>query len=463
MDTVTAEAAFLSVAMTDGDVLDRDLPAAAFGDSKNRAVYLAMRRLRDQDMSIDPVTLPERLIADDRLEDAGGIDYLGKLGGVVSQRSHVEDYARIILEGYRRRGLDSVGRRLSQFARNGRPVSDTVDEALERLEALAQHASDGAVPLSTEEDLESIETASPLVGQILHRGTLAVLFGAPEAGKSFLLLDWAAHIARGRPWMGHSVDQGSVVYVYAEGRSGLRSRMQAWRDYHGSAPSPALRFVTQPVELMAPSETRRFVRSIRAFDSAPRLIILDTLARCMLGGDENSSTDMGLLVRGADVIREQTGATVLLAHHPNASGDRERGSTALRGAADTVLRLRAEGRVRTLSCIKQKDAEPFKPLDFQLESHAESAVVTPTGAIGVRGRYLAPTEARILRSLQQSSLEEGLSATAWMEVSEVSSSSFYNARKSLVDKGLVDRDRPGRGSLYRPSPLGCEVLEALTP
>ena len=33
------------------------------------------------------------------------------------------------------------------------------------------------------------------------------------------------------------------------------------------------------------------------------LVIVDTVARALLGGDENSSTDMGLFVEACDIIR----------------------------------------------------------------------------------------------------------------------------------------------------------------
>ena len=60
-------------------------------------------------------------------------------------------------------------------------------------------------------------------------------------------------------------------------------------------------------------------------------------------------------------------ATVLPVHHTGKDMSRgERGNTALRGAADTVMRLSASKGVLSLSCVKQKDWEPFKTIKLAL-------------------------------------------------------------------------------------------------
>lgn len=45
------------------------------------------------------------------------------------------------------------------------------------------------------------------------------------------------------------------------------------------------------------------------------MIILDTLARCFGGNDENDARDMGAFIRGCDELKRRTGATVLVVHH----------------------------------------------------------------------------------------------------------------------------------------------------
>jgi hypothetical protein len=68
---------------------------------------------------------------------------------------------------------------------------------------------------------------------------------------------------------------------------------------------------------------------------------------------------MNAFVAGCDAIRTAfPNATVLVIHHQGKklkSGDR--GRTALRGAADTVMHLNVKDGVTFLECEKEKDAE----------------------------------------------------------------------------------------------------------
>ena len=91
-----------------------------------------------------------------------------------------------------------------------------------------------------------------------------------------------------------------------------------------------------------------------------RLVVIDTLARCFGGNDENDARDMGAFIEGCDVIKQKTGATVLVVHH---SGKDEakgaRGSSSFRAALDAEFNVKreGEGQALILSCTKMKDAE----------------------------------------------------------------------------------------------------------
>ena len=75
-----------------------------------------------------------------------------------------------------------------------------------------------------------------------------------------------------------------------------------------------------------------------ARSSRPAAIVLDTLARCMGEGDENSARDMGRFVDRCGTIERHFRCIVIAVHHmgknPAAGG---RGSNALNGAADMTL------------------------------------------------------------------------------------------------------------------------------
>ena len=108
---------------------------------------------------------------------------------------------------------------------------------------------------------------------------------------------------------------------------------------------------------------------LRAEGIQPVLIVLDTLARLMVGGDENSAKDMGLAIEGIDRLRKETSATILVVHHTRKDGQIERGSNALRAAADVMIECKKfddQGDV-VFECKKMKDAAPFKKATLQLE------------------------------------------------------------------------------------------------
>ena len=62
-----------------------------------------------------------------------------------------------------------------------------------------------------------------LVKGILGHGMMALLYGESGAGKSFIAISLALHVALGREWCGRKVKQGFVVYLASEGGHSVQS------------------------------------------------------------------------------------------------------------------------------------------------------------------------------------------------------------------------------------------------
>jgi putative DNA primase/helicase len=62
---------------------------------------------------------------------------------------------------------------------------------------------------------------------------LSMLWGRSGSLKSFAALDQGLCVATGLPWHGRTVKQGRVVYLAAEGASGLASRAMGWMSTRG--------------------------------------------------------------------------------------------------------------------------------------------------------------------------------------------------------------------------------------
>jgi len=190
---------------------------------------------------------------------------------------------------------------------------------------------------------DALSTAEPTwtVSGVLEG--LGLLWGEAGVGKSFVACSLAASVATGRPWLGHRVTEGPVVYVAGEGgAAGVARRLDAavlaLRCCDPEDGPTPLWIVTPGVEMVAgPTELINVMDGV-----APQLVIVDTLARCF-GGDENSTQDMSKFVRTLDLLRDTYGCSVLVVHHANKTdrtgGGKVRGSSVLYGAVDVSMQL----------------------------------------------------------------------------------------------------------------------------
>jgi hypothetical protein len=270
-------------------------------------------------------------------------------------------------------------------------------------------------------------------------GGLGVLFAPPETLKTFFALGLAFSVATGADFHGFGVTRrGPVVYVAAEGSSGIPVRVTALKHSNEFFGLAGIYFLTEPVQLLDGPSVATFCRSLEVMAEKPALVIFDTLHRCLAGGDENSSQDVGRAIQAFDRIRRDTGAAVLAIHHTSMNGERERGSTSLRGAADCMISLKREQDRVTVTCEKQKDAPHFEPYSLELVRVQDSCVlVTAQKPDAVTTLIPGDPNHRALSILHASSMEDGLSTTAWLAVSEMKERSFYKARKYLVANGYV--------------------------
>src|SRR5258707_4798480 len=102
----------------------------------------------------DVVTVAEQLERSRRLETAGGLGYLGTLARDTATAANVRAYAQIVRERSLLRRLIHAGREItaSAFASDGREARELVDEAEQRVFAIAEQSTgrrEGAVKVSS--------------------------------------------------------------------------------------------------------------------------------------------------------------------------------------------------------------------------------------------------------------------------------------------------------------------------
>lgn len=198
------------------------------------------------------------------------------------------------------------------------------------------------------------------------------VYGAPGVGKTFVTLDWAASIAA----------SGKTVMAFiGEGVSGYARRVAAWRQAHPEADLSRFLAVPQAPHLLDTRSVEQLAATVR--EREPDLIVVDTWARALVGGDENSAQDTGRAIDVLDRLYRTYGCSSLVVHHSQKHGQMERGSGAIRGAADATWEVATyqgpgEYDAMEVACRKMKDAEPPAPWLVQLRQYGDSAVVYPS-------------------------------------------------------------------------------------
>lgn len=255
--------------------------------------------------------------------------------------------------------------------------SDRVVSLAERAElvAAALPAHSGTpLPLIWARDAGLMLDVGYLVKGIIARAELLVIYGLPKSGKTFLAMHIALCVATGILCLGCPVQPGLVIYIAAEMGARSQRRVRAWIDCHmGDAADgdPPFAIIPRMVNLLDELEVERLVATLESLVESrgkPVLIVIDTLARSMVGGDENSARDMGLAVAVGDRLRDRFNAAIALVHHSGKdAGKGARGSSALLGAADSYLYVEGDDAGNHVACLEwSRDGEAGKQYGFRL-------------------------------------------------------------------------------------------------
>jgi hypothetical protein len=183
-------------------------------------------------------------------------------------------------------------------------------------------------------------------------------------------------------------------------------------------------------------------------DDGYGFVIVDTLARCAVGADENSARDMGIVVDSLTRVRDATpdGSGVVLAvHHSGKDGKTSRGSSALEAGVDTVYFTEARGSLVTASRTKRKDGPTPDLHNLTLQPVGDSCV------LGVPLRSETPAEENPVRLiLSQLFVSEGVSGAELKRIAL----DEYNMSRTTYHRRLSDLQKSGEvvntGASQRP-------------
>lgn len=423
---------------------------------------------------VEIVALVQRLIDMGQLEAVGGPAAITEIACYCPSASHFAAHCQTLHEKHGERLLVLAG----IAAMNG----DEPEHArlMSEREQITKNgfSKESKFKFIRADSIKKSEGAFDFVEDLLTEGAASVIYGQSNSGKSFLAFDLAAAVATGRSWMARQCEQGAVICITLEGQHGARNRIRALQ-LSGRLPEGTPFFLCfAPVNLLDPThgaEIKRLIENIQAVEPLPvRLIIIDTLARAMAGGDENSGKDMGEAVKTIDAARQATGAHICIIHHSGKDAARgARGHSSLRAAIDTEIEvIHPDGdKYRTATIVKQRDIATRPAICFSLDvvdvgtnrrgKPITSCVVIEQDPImahtkGKPGAKLQFTCEMILALLPQATIP------AWEKVSMrdtgMSKDTFHDRKRECADrwekvgdqivlKSLKDKRKWGNGEM----------------
>lgn len=302
--------------------------------------------------------------------------------------------------------------------------------------------------LLTRSALRNLPAPEPLIDNVLDQGTVALLYGKWGSGKSFIALDWAASVATGRAWQGRDTKQFRGLYVAAEGAFGLKGRTHAWETgWRTEIPDDALHVLPRPVNLTKAVDANNLAALIDW--NGYGFVVLDTLSRCMVGGDENSVKDCGEVVDVLHRLRERTPngrGVVLGVHHAGKDGKTFRGSTAFEAGADTVYQVTVDGAAIILSRTKRKDGPELDIHRLKLDP------IDGTGScvISVHRGVDKPERAdKLLSTFVQHFVQTGASKAELRLVADMPPATFHRAVGDLLKSGELVNEGTDKRPFYK--------------
>lgn len=294
--------------------------------------------------------------------------------------------------------------------------------------------------LITVQELHQRPPQKYLLDEIIPEKTIGMMYGRPFSYKSFLAMDWSFRLAEGLKWEAdgaYGVEQVNVIYVAGEGSGGLSKRSYAWEQYNKHQVSNNFLWYPEPVNLMKPDAVKLFAEAVSPHN--PGLIVFDTLAKCAVGGDENSARDMGVVTESMGLLVREFNCSNFVLHHTTKNGEEFRGSSALLGNVDWAVEVKRSGNELTLLCEKQKDDAPFSPIRL------ESLVVEDSLCLRAAGLGTKPgTQAEVLVLVCQLSAIEAVTVSKIKQAIhddptlQIADRSLYRILKVLVDEGFLE-------------------------
>jgi len=322
-----------------------------------------------------------------------------------------------------------------------------LEDLANRAAGVTQGEEEEEIPMFITSEMVNLPPVKWLVEGFIPEDSFTLIAGEYGAGKSFVMIDVAFHVALGLDWHGRKVEQGGpVVYMAAEGGRGLQKRIEAWLVHHGfdidDEPVP-LHTIPKAVSITNPVMLEKLIKKI---PQGTRMMIIDTLHTAM-DGDENNAQDVKPFLEAIRALN-RIGISVVVVHHLNKSGT-IRGSVSIPAGADavfTVKRDEQDPKLILLHCEKQKDFDMddcpdmyFRMVQVSLETEFNTSLVleldrekTKTEKRPIK---LTPKFTEIWKFVNK---HPGCTANQIQDGLGIGRNTWIRGRKQLMELGLLE-------------------------
>ncbi len=216
--SIEAEQSLLGSLLIDKDAIIKIADIVGPEDfyvEKHRIIFESILYLFSKREPIDLLTLANRLIEKEQLENIGGRSYLVSLSNLVPTSSHVVNYAEIVQKKATLRNLIKSASEITKMGYDEEEdVSNILDKAEQKLFSVSQgHQKQMFVPITSilNETFERIDAIHKEKGKLrgvptgftdldnllagLQKSDLTILAARPSVGKTTLALDIARTVA----------------------------------------------------------------------------------------------------------------------------------------------------------------------------------------------------------------------------------------------------------------------------
>ena len=322
-----------------GAPIAENITESVFCTSGHRAIFPVIRKLKENGLDLDVSILVNELEKKNKIDTAGGIDYVAGLTSGVNTANKTF-YEAEVLEAHRGRTIHRAATLAKESLERGKELETVNTELLNSLEPFTRTTTGSSQEtgiLFCDLLKKEFPPENWIVEELITTG-LTVLTGSIKIGKSFAALQLITALDQGGYFMGTlKADKCDVLYCALED---TEKRIQKRIKKHEIYSFNGSRLETK----------RRTVEDLRAFLKANeqyRVVIVDTFQKMMGITDLN---DYAKTVNGMSALKaiaDDLNRAIVVIHHNRKSSDIDGdhmesalGSTGINATADCTITLR---------------------------------------------------------------------------------------------------------------------------